>query len=389
MKTSTNRILTTHTGSIARPDDLVELMREKENGRPYDSAAFEARVVSAVADCVSHQLDVGLDVINDGEQRKSGFTSYLTERLAGFEAVPYDGGRRPADIWPEVAEFPEYYERYFETAMFGAMLSPPKRLVCRGPVSYIGHHALQIDIANLKAALAGRQCEEAFMSALMPTSLAACEDEFYGSREEFLTALSDAVHEEYVAILDAGFVIQVDDPGAAELWGHGGLEPAERRKRVEETVELINETLRGLPAERIRYHTCYSINQGPHIHDLHLHDYADAMFRVNAQAFSFEAMNTRHLHDYHAFEDVKLPDGKVIIPGMISHGANWVEHPELIAELTVRYAERVGRENVMIGNDCGFASQAGAREVDPKVGWAKFEALAEGARLASRQLWGR
>ena len=273
--------------------------------------------------------------------------------------------------------------------MFGAMLSPPKRLVCRGPVSYIGHDALQTDIANLKAALGGRQCEEAFMSALMPTSLSNCEDEYYGSREELLTALSDAIHEEYTAILDAGFVIQVDDPGAAELWGHARLDPAERAKRVDETIELINHSLRGFPPERIRYHTCYSINQGPHIHDLHLGDYAESMFRVNAQAFSFEVMNTRHIHDYHAFEDIELPDGKVIIPGMVSHGANWVEHPQLIAELTVRYAERVGRENVMIGNDCGFASQAGTREVDPKVGWAKFAALAEGARLASEQLWGR
>ncbi|HEY1775909.1 MAG TPA: cobalamin-independent methionine synthase II family protein [Solirubrobacteraceae bacterium] len=389
MKTSTERILTTHTGSIARPDDLVAVMRAKENGQPYDEAAFEARVLSAVDDCVSRQIEVGLDVINDGEQRKSGFTTYLTERLSGFDAVPYGADHDPASIWAEVAEFPEYYERYFETAMFGAMLSEPKRLVCRGPVAYIGQEALEKDIANLKAALSHRDCEEAFMSALMPTSLASCENEFYGSREAFLSALSDAIHVEYEAILDAGFVIQVDDPGAAELWGHSALEPAERARRVEETIELINHSLRGFPPERIRYHTCYSINQGPHIHDLHLRDYADAIFRVNAQAFSFEAMNTRHLHDYHAFEDVSLPEGKVIIPGMVSHGANWVEHPELIAELTVRYAERVGRENVMIGNDCGFASQAGSREVDPRVGWAKFAALAEGARLASEQLWSR
>jgi 5-methyltetrahydropteroyltriglutamate--homocysteine methyltransferase len=389
MKTSTERILTTHTGSIARPDDLVEVMRAKENGQPYDEDAFEARVVNAVEDCVAHQIEVGLDVINDGEQRKSGFTTYLTERLSGFDAVPYGADHDPADIWPEVAEFPEYYERYFKTAMFGAMLSEPKRLVCRGPVAYVGQEALAKDIANLKAALAGRNCEEAFMSALMPTSLASCEDEFYGSREEFLGALSDAIHVEYEAILDAGFVMQVDDPGAAELWGHSALEPSERARRVDETIELINHSLRGFPPERIRYHTCYSINQGPHIHDLHLRDYADSMFRVNAQAFSFEVMNTRHLHDYHAFEDVSVPDGKVIIPGMVSHGANWVEHPELIAELTVRYAERVGRENVMIGNDCGFASQAGTREVDPRVGWAKFAALAEGARLASEQLWSR
>jgi len=391
MKTSTSRILTTHTGSIARPADLVEMMRRREAGGEaggsYDEQAFEARVTDAVAECVGSQLDVGLDVINDGEQRKSGFTTYLTERIAGFEAVPYENGTAPTDMWREVAEFPEYYERYFRTAMFGAMLSPPRRLVCRGPVSYIGHEALAIDIANLRAALEGREHEDVFMSAAMPTALAGYDNEFYPSHDEFLAALSDAIREEYEAILDAGFVIQLDDPGAAALWGHAELEPQLRARRVAETVELINHSLRGLPPERIRYHTCYSINQGPHIHDLQLRDFVEPMLHINAQAFSFEVMNPRHLHDYHAFEDVKLPDGKVIVPGMLSHGANWVEHPELIAELTVRYAELVGRENVMIGNDCGFASQAASLEVDPRVGWAKFAALVEGARLATERLW--
>ena len=387
MRTSTDRILTTHTGSIARPDDLIELMRAKENGLPYDQEAFETRVTAAVADCVRRQLEAGLDVINDGEQRKSGFASYLTERIGGFEPLPGNDSRTPLESWPEVGEFPDYYERYFKTAMFGAMLSPQRRLVCRAPVTYIGQEALATDIANLKAALTGQHYTEAFMSAAMPTGLAEQRNEYYSSRDEFLTVLADAVHEEYRAIIDAGFLIQLDDPAAAQLWGHASEEPAERARRVSETVELINYTLRDIPIEKVRYHTCYGINQGPHIHDLRLRDFIEPMLRVNAQSVSFEVMNTRHLHDYHAFEEVKLPDGKIIIPGMLSNGANWVEHPELIAEMTVRYAELVGRENVMIGNDCGFASQAGSREIDPKVGWAKFAALAEGARIATSRLW--
>ncbi len=386
MQTSTDRILTTHTGSIARPDGLIELMRARENGQPYDREAFEARATAAVEECVRRQVEAGLDVINDGEQRKSGFTTYLKERLAGFEAVPYAAGESPAS-WPEVAEFPEYYERYFKTAMYGAMLSPPARVICRGPVKYIGQEALGTDLANLRAGLAGKEYTEVFMSAALPTGLADYKNEYYSSREEYITALADACHEEYQAIIDAGFLIQLDDPAASSLWGYKDAEPAERDRRVAETVELINHTLRDIPPEKIRYHTCYGINQGPHVYDLRLRDFIEPMLTINAQAFSFEVMNTRHLHDYHAFEDVKLPEGKVIIPGMLSNGANWVEHPELIAELTVRYAELVGRENVMIGNDCGFASQAATREIDPKVGWAKFSALSEGARIASKRLW--
>jgi 5-methyltetrahydropteroyltriglutamate--homocysteine methyltransferase len=386
VQTSTDRILTTHTGSIARPDGLIELMRARENGLPYDPEAFEAGAREAVAECVRRQVEAGLDVINDGEQRKSGFTTYLTERLTGFEAVPYATGETPG-TWREVAEFPEYYERYFKTAMFGAMLSPLARLVCRGPVRYVGQEALAIDIANLRAALAGTDYTEVFMSAALPTGLAEHGNEYYASRAEFITALADATREEYQAIIDAGFLIQLDDPAVTTLWGYADAEPAERGRRVAETIELINYTLRDIPPEKIRYHTCYGINQGPHIYDLRLRDFIEPMLQVNAQAFSFEVMNPRHMHDYHAFEDVKLPEGKVIIPGMLSNGANWVEHPELIAELTVRYAELVGRENVMIGNDCGFASQAATREIDPKVGWAKFAALAEGARIASKRLW--
>ena len=276
MQTSTDRILTTHTGSIARPDDLIELMRARENGRPYDREAFEARATAAVEECVRRQVEAGLDVINDGEQRKSGFTTYLKERLAGFEAVPYAAGESPAS-WPEVAEFPEYYERYFKTAMYGAMLSPPARVVCRGPVTYIGQEALATDLANLRAGLAGKEYTEVFMSAALPTGLADYKNEYYSSREEYVTALADACHEEYRAIIDAGFLIQLDDPAASSLWGYKDAEPAERDRRVAETVELINYTLRDIPPEKIRYHTCYGINQGPHIYDLRLRDFIEPM----------------------------------------------------------------------------------------------------------------
>jgi 5-methyltetrahydropteroyltriglutamate--homocysteine methyltransferase len=386
VKRSTDRILTTHTGSIARPDELLELMRRKQTGEGFDEDAFQARVREAVRDCVRAQVDAGLDVVNDGEQGKSGFTSYVYERLTGFESRPRpDGG--PASRWKEVSEFPEYYERYFRANMFGAMLAPPDEPVCTGPIRYIGHEAIRRDIDTLQAALAGQQYVEAFLPAPLPTSLARQRNEYYRTEEEMLAALAEAVHEEYRAIIDAGFLIQLDDPTAVTLWGYADLDDAERAKKVDQMVELINYSLEGIPAERIRYHTCYGINNGPHIHDLHLRDFVEPMLRVNAQAISFEVMNLRHLHDYHAFEDVKLPDGKIIIPGMLSNGANWVEHPELIAELTVNYAKLVGRENVMIGNDCGFASQAASREIDPKVGWAKFAALARGAALASERLW--
>lgn len=385
MKRSNDRILTTHTGSIARPDDLIEMMRAKENGRSYDVDAYDDRVRSAVRECVQRQVEAGLDVINDGEQGKSGFTSYLLERLSGFEAIPTDDRLRPRDI----DEFPEYYERYFTSNMMGAMLAPRTKLVCRGPVTYIGQDGIQRDIDNLSQALEGQQYEEAFLSAALPTGLAAQRNEYYSTQEEFVVALADAVHEEFRAIIDAGFLVQLDDPMASDLWGHRDLEPAERARKVDEAVEVINYTLNGIPAEKVRYHTCHSVNMGPHLYDLHPRDYMSAMLRVNAQSFSFEQMNTRHLHDYHDFEDIKLPDGKIIIPGMLSNGANWIEHPELIAEQTVRYANLLGRENVMIGNDCGFASQAGSREIDPKVGWAKFASLAEGARLASEKLWPR
>lgn len=387
MKRSEHRILTTHTGSLARPDELLEPMRAKENGLAYDREAFELRAYAAVIEAVHRQAQCGVDVPSDGEQSKSGFASYEGERIAGFQPMDPQPPRRRSQ-WKEVAEFPEYYERYFKTAMWGAMLAPPKTLVCTGPVKYIGHAALQRDIRNFKAALEGQRYEEAFMPSGNPFNFMYVKNEYYASHEEYVAACADVMREEYRGIIEAGFVLQLDDPGAANLWGYDRSDPIELRKKIDERVALMNHALRGLPMDRIRLHTCYSINQGPHIYDLHPRDFIEPLLRMNVQAVSFEAMNPRHMHDYHTFEEVKLPDGKIIIPGMLSHGANWVEHPELIAELTCNYARLVGRENVMIGNDCGFASQAGSREVDPRVAWKKLEALSEGARLATQRLWG-
>ena len=386
MKRSTDRILTTHTGSLARPDDLLEMMRDKENMRPYDKEKFSARARQAVIETVQRQCQIGIDIPSDGEQSKSGFGSYQAERFSGF--TPADPQPPPAGNQSrERREFPEYYERYLKTAMYGAMLAHNVTMVCTGPVAYVGQAAVQWDISNFQAGLVDQKHEEAFMPSANPLNMANRKNEYYATQDEYVEACIEATREEYRAIVDAGFILQIDDPGASSLWQMRDLEDAERQKRIDERIERLNYALRGIPQDRIRYHTCYGVNQGPLIYTLHLKDYVRNMLRVNAQAISFEVMNPRHMHDYHTFEDVKIPDGKIIIPGMINHGHNWVEHPELIAEFTVNYARLVGRENVQIGSDCGFASQAGAREVDPKVAWAKLAALVEGARLATAWLW--
>jgi 5-methyltetrahydropteroyltriglutamate--homocysteine methyltransferase len=392
MKRSTDRILTTHTGSLPRPDDLLVVMREKENRRPYDAVAFAARARQAVIDVVRRQCELGIDIPSDGEQSKSGFGSYQAERFAGFQPAdpqpPRGQGR--GYMTRERRAFPEYYAEYMSRNMMGAALAPPVTLVCTGPVRYIGQMAVQRDIDNLKEALKEQRYEEAFMPAADPLSLVRVKNEYYPTQEEFEEACVDATREEYRAILDAGFVLQVDDPGlGTSLWGFEELADGERGRKVEQHLEKLNHALRGLPEDRIRYHSCYSVNHGPLVYTLRLRDWIGIALRVHAQAVSFEAMNPRHMHDYHAFEDIQVPEDKIIVPGMLSHGHNWVEHPELIAELTEHYAKLVGREKVQIGSDCGFASQAGTREVHPTVVWAKLAALVEGAELASQRLWGR
>jgi 5-methyltetrahydropteroyltriglutamate--homocysteine methyltransferase len=385
MKHSTDRILTTHCGSLARPKDLLDLMKAKVNAESYDENAFTLRVRSAVAGVVRRQVESGIDIVTDGEQGKPGFFAYVRERLTGFEPKgPERGVRRE---WAaEVAAFPEYYEQYFSRRMMGGSIVPRAPMVCTGPVSYRGQAVIRRDIENLKAALAGMKVEQAFMPAVAPSGVGA--NEYFESDEEYLQAVGEALRTEYQAIIDAGFILQVDDPWLTEVYGDSSLSLAERRKIAERSIDALNHALRGIPAERIRFHTCYGINEGPRVHDAPLKDIVDLILKVNAGAYSFEAANPRHEHEYHVWESVKLPEGKVLIPGVITHASNIVEHPEFIAERITRYAKLVGRENVIAGSDCGFSSQATYNpEVHPTVVWAKFQAMAEGARLATKQLW--
>ena len=380
---NTDRILTTHVGSLPRPHDLLEMMKARLAGASHDEAAYQRRVRDAVAECVRRQSDTGIDIVCDGEQSKSGFFTYARERLDGFEPRP---DRARTSFAAEVAAFPEYYEQYFRTAMTGGAVAPVVPLACTGPIRYRGETALQQDIANLKAALEGVPHVAAFMPAVAPSGVG--ENEFYNNDEAFFFAVGEALHAEYQAIVDAGFILQIDDPFLSDLFGDPSFDDEQRRRRAQIYVAALNASLTGIPPERVRYHTCYGINHGPRIHEAALADVASYMLQVNAGAYSFEAANARHEHEYHLWETVKLPEGKVLIPGVITHSSNIVEHPEWIAERLVRFARIVGRENVVAGADCGFSSQATYRpEVHPTVIWAKFAALRDGARIATRTLW--
>jgi len=388
MKRSIDRILTTHVGSLPRPDDLAVLIREKAQGEAVDEAAFAARVKSAVAETVRHQTEAGIDIVADGEQGRIGFIPYVNERLTGIEPSPTV---ESANYWGRSREYQAFPEFYAWTASLPGTAGQTGRTrwVCTGPVSYKGHETLQRDIANLKAALEGQRYEEAFMPAVSPSNLANWNrNEHYKTEEEYLYALADALREEYRAIIDAGLVLQVDDPLLASYYVmHPEASVEDCRKWAMGRVEVLNHALKGLSADRIRYHTCYSINIGPRVHDMELKHLIDVMLRVNAGAYSFEAANPRHEHEWKVWAEVKLPEGKSVIPGVITHSSNIVEHPELVAERIGRFAQAVGRENVIAGADCGFASFASTCEVHPSVVWVKLKALADGARLASRELW--
>ncbi len=390
MKQSTERILTTHVGSLPRPPDLLAMIQAKEQGAAFDAEAFDARVKAAVAEVVERQAASGIDIVADGEMGRFGFIPYVNERLAGIE--PRQNAARLGN-WNQSREylaFPEYYQ--WASEMPGAAgRAPPTQWVCTGPVSYRGHDALRHDLDNLKAALAHAPHAEAFMPAVSPTNLANWNiNEYYKTDEEFRIALADALREEYKAIVDAGLILQIDDPQLASHWAmHPEIDIAQCRKWADASVELLNHALAGIPAERVRYHTCYSINMGPRVHDMELKHIVDIMLRVAAGGYSFEAGNPRHEHEWRVWETVKLPEGKVLIPGVITHASNLVEHPEAIAQRIGRFAAVVGRENVIAGADCGFASFSTSCEVHPSVVWTKLAALGEGARLATRELWDR
>lgn len=383
MKRSTDRIITTHVGSLPRPHDLLDLMKAKLSGGSYDRSAYDACVRSAVAECVRMQADCGIDVVTDGEISKPGFFVYVKERLQGFEPRP---GKGPPLFAAERAAFPEYYEDYFKRAMLGGGVAPMAPMFCNAPVRYVGADTLRKDLDNLKAALAAVPHVEAFVPAVAPSGVGF--NDYYKSDEEYLFAVADALANEYRAIVEAGFLVQIDDPFLADVFAEPSLDDAQKRKKAQIYVDAVNHALRGIAPERVRFHTCYGINEGPRIYEASMSDLVDQMLQVNAAAYSFEAANCRHEHEYHLWERVKLPDGKIIIPGVITHASNIVEHPELIAERITRFANLVGRENVIPAADCGFSSQASYKtEVHPTVIREKFKALAEGARIASARLW--
>jgi 5-methyltetrahydropteroyltriglutamate--homocysteine methyltransferase len=382
---NTDRIRTTHTGSLPRPHALLDLMKAKLGRQPYDQKTYGETLTRAVADSVRKQVECGIDFVTDGEFSKPGFFTYVQERLEGFEPRP---DRKMPMFQQEVAAFPEYYAEYFKQAMMGGALVPVTPMICVGPVRYRGDKLVQIDIDNVKAAAraAGVPDENVFLPATAPSGVGG--NEYYKSEEAYFHALAAELNKEYRAIAAAGLMVQVDDPFLADIFVEPGLDDAQKRRRAEIYVEATNRALEGIAAERVRFHTCYGINEGPRLYEASLAQVIEYVLRINAGSYSFEAANPRHEHEYHLFERVKVPDGKVLIPGVITHASNIVEHPELIAERIIRFARLVGRDNVIAGADCGFSSQALYRtEVHHTVVWEKFKAMRHGADLATRVLW--
>jgi 5-methyltetrahydropteroyltriglutamate--homocysteine methyltransferase len=406
MKRSTDRIITTHSGSLSRPPDLLALNRARAQGEKVDEAGYEQCLSAAIAQVVRRQRDAGVDVPDDGEFPKpmaaqfdyGAWWNYAFARLEGFvpaESVPESkhkksgvaelaltsfGNRRD---WQKFSEF--YQDPESTSTLLGsAVRRSRRRPVCTGPLKYIGQAAIAADIAKLKAAMAAAGVDEGFMCSISPGSFARGENLHYHTGEEFVFAAADAMREEYKAIVDAGIVLQIDDPSLPDNWDMIDPEPPlnEFKKFERARLEALNHALRGLPADRIRYHICWGSWHGPHTTDIPLRDIIDLVLAVNAGAYSVEAANARHEHEWRVWQDVKLPDGKLLIPGVVSHATNIVEHPQVVADRIVRYAKVVGRENVIAGTDCGFGGR-----IHPQIAWAKLEALGQGAKLASHELW--
>jgi 5-methyltetrahydropteroyltriglutamate--homocysteine methyltransferase len=390
MKRSTSRILTTHVGSLIRPDALQEFLRAKQGGKPYDEAAYDKCLVDSVAAVVRRQAEAGIDVVSDGEFGKSiSWSQYVLERLSGFERRPIKQGVvNPFARGADRTRFSEFY------AELDARETPAtiSESICVGPIAYTGQAALQRDIDNFKAALKGVNVEEGFLPVAAPASVIPDrKNEHYKSDEDCLQAIAEAMRTEYRMIVDAGFILQLDDARTAVTFDRmvppGSF--ADYRKWVAMHVDLLNHALEGIPEDRVRYHVCWGSWPGPHTTDVPLKDIVDLILQVRVGAYVIEGANPRHEHEWNVWRDAKLPAGRVLVPGVISHATNIVEHPELVAQRIVRLANLVGRENVIAGTDCGFAQGPFYRRVHPSIMWAKLEALAEGARLASKELWGR
>ncbi len=388
MRRSTERILTTHVGSLPRPPELIEVMIAEDRGETVDGEVYQDKLKRAVDAIVARQVELGVDIVDDGELSKRGFAVYAHERLGGLTAT----GRARPSPWADSREalsFPEFYATE-QTVKDRKPTASTMQMVCTGPIVYKGEPQLQRDLANLKAAVAESNAGEAFVPAISPSDIAGNQiNEHYGGDEEFLYAIADAMNVEYRAIVDAGFLLQIDDPRLVNYYiKNPALGVEECRAWAETQVEAINHSLNGIPEDRVRYHTCYGINMGPRVHDMEMKDIVDIVLKIRAGAFSFEAANPRHEHEWRLWEEVSLPEGKSIIPGVITHSSVLVEHPELVADRLMRFARVVGRENVIAGGDCGFGTQASATpEIHPTIVWAKFAALVEGARIASSRLW--
>jgi 5-methyltetrahydropteroyltriglutamate--homocysteine methyltransferase len=393
VKTSTSRIITTHTGSLPRPSDLVALLNAKELGQSHDERALDSRVSRAIADIVQRQADTGLDVINDGEHSKVSWMAYARGRLSGLrdiESPPkFRGATRDSIAFAAAYEDNRIMFGARSSAIVAKRAARPRALVCVGPVAYVGQKELLADIENLRSALKAVKAEDSFMTAISPSNLELYyENRHYASDEDYLTALADAMRVEYMAIVDAGFVLQIDDPRMATHYNrtpNASIEDC--RKFIALRVEAVNHALRGIPEDRVRFHTCYSVNVAPRVHDFELKHFVDLMLRVRAGAYVIEAANPRHEHEWQVWQDVRLPDGKILIPGVVSHCVQLVEHPELVAQRIMRFADVVGRERVIAGTDCGFGTSGAGDEVHPDVAWAKLAALVEGTRIASGRLW--
>jgi 5-methyltetrahydropteroyltriglutamate--homocysteine methyltransferase len=384
MKHSTERILTTHVGSLPRPPELGAMLQARDRGEPYDERLFAERVRAAVAAAVRQQAEVGIDVVADGEMGKNSFVNYVKDRLTGLDAVNPDPYPGPPEAFPE-------YAAWLATQNRGDLARgrPPLNT---GPLAWKNFAEVETDIANLRAALDGLAVEEAFMPAVAPGQVIfTIPTTYYASDRAYLYDLAEVLKREYQAITDAGFLLQVDSPDTPmmrnrQLWD---VPFEDYRKHLALRLEALNHALQDVPEERVRFHVCWGNFEGPHHNDVPLRDLVDLVLTVKAQAYSIEAANPRHAHEWEVWQDTKLPDGKILIPGVIDTVSGFVEHPELVAQRIVRYAELVGRENVIAAPDCGFATfSARTPRVHPEIMWAKFGAMVEGARLASRKLWG-
>jgi 5-methyltetrahydropteroyltriglutamate--homocysteine methyltransferase len=383
MLRSTDRILTTHAGSLARPPELLDLVNARLRGDAVDDAAFKRLVTTSVNDIVWQQADAGIDIVNDGELSKPSFNTYIADRLSGYEERPVETAAGiPFADWQD---FP------------GWAASAPRRNaavatrpVCVGELAWKDRDAIAEDVANLKAAASAAGAREAFMtSASIGTVGYTFLNQYYPNEKAYYYALADLLRDEYHAIVDAGFVLQIDAPDAAmgRHQKYRDLTLDGFRQALGLATDALNHALQGIDPQQVRYHVCWGNYEGPHTHDVPLRDIADLVLRVNAGAYSIEAANPRHVHEWKVWEDLKLPDGKVLIPGVIESSTNYVEHPEAVAQRIENFARLVGRENVIAGVDCGFGTFAGNSRVHPEIMWAKFRSLAEGARIASERLW--